>query len=331
MPEPALPKTAAELAERLSLTLVGDGARVVRGVAALETAIETDATFVAESKYLEKLLATRAALVILHPKHQCDTNATLLLSDNPRLSYAQLTHILYPGESMVAGIHNSASIAADATVDETASVGPFAVIESGAKIGPGCAIGAHCVIERGATVGEGTQMLARAVLCHSVVVGKKCLIHHGAVIGSEGFGFAPDSKCRWHRVKQLGSVRLGDQVEVGANTTIDRGAIDDTVIESGVILDNQIQIGHNVLLGENTAIAGCTGLAGSTTVGKRVQIGGHSAILGHLDIADDVVLMGHSVVSRSIVERGVYSSVLPVKPVRVWRRLVGRFRRLDKR
>ncbi|MEM6987246.1 MAG: UDP-3-O-(3-hydroxymyristoyl)glucosamine N-acyltransferase, partial [Pseudomonadota bacterium] len=278
-----------DIARALALPVVGDRARTVRGVASLDKAGATDATFIAEEKYLSHLEASAAGVVILPSAHQRSCAATLLLSENPRLDYARLTQLLFPDAAVAPGIHPSAVVANDAAVDESAWIGAFAVVESGARIGAGCSIGAHCVVGQCCSVGQHTRLHARVVLYPGVTLGKSCVIHSGAVIGADGFGFAPDRDGRWHKVQQVGGVRIGDRVDIGANTTIDCGAIDDTVIEDGVILDNQIQIGHNVSLGENTAVAGCTGIAGSTKIGRRVQIGGHSAILGHLEVADDVV------------------------------------------
>lgn len=323
--------SVADIAAKLDLPLIGDGSREVNGLASLESASESDATFLAEDKFAGQLATTSAGLIVLREKHAAQCQASGVLSVNPRLDYARLTQLLFPPPAVDPGVHPTSLIAADAEVDASAEIGAYVVIEAGARVGAGCRIGAHGYLGKGVLIGAGTVLHPRVVLYDGVVLGERCIVHSGAVIGADGFGFAPDSGGQWHKVQQVGRVRVGDRVEVGANTTIDRGAIDDTVIGDGVILDNQIQIGHNVSIGENSAIAGCTGVAGSTQIGARVQIGGHSAVLGHLAIADGVILMGHSVVSGSIREPGVYASVMPVMPVRVWRRLVARFRRLDKR
>ncbi len=327
----AVVTTVGEIAERLSLEVDGDAQTPVCGLNTLEAASGTDVAFVADPKYLPKLATTCAGTVLMSSAHRDQFSGAKLLSDAPYLAYARLSQLLYPRTAPPAGQHQTALIDPEAKIAASAHVGAFAVVGAGSRVGENCVIGAHCVIGEGVTLGDGTVLDPRVVLHDGVSIGRDCVLSSGAVVGSDGFGFAPDTDQAWHKIAQIGSVRIGDRVEVGANTTIDCGAIGDTVIADGVILDNQIQIGHNVEIGANAAIAGCTGVAGSSKIGARVQIGGHSAVLGHLDIADDVVLMGHSVVSGSIRERGVYASVMPVMPVRVWRRLVARFRQLDRR
>ena len=331
MPAAATRLTAGAIAAQLSLELDGDSDTPVSGINSLADANAEDAVFVADPKYLPQLADTRAGTAILSPAHREQFAGTALLSDNPYLAYARLSQLLYPLSTPAAGVHETALIDASAHVDPTASIGPYVVVAANARIAAGCVVGAHCVLGESVTLGAHTRLHARVVIHDRVALGSQCTVHSGAVIGSDGFGFAPDAAKRWHKIQQIGSVRIGDRVEIGANTTIDCGAIDDTVIADGVILDNQIQIGHNVHIGENAALAGCTGVAGSTHIGARVQVGGHSALLGHLQIADDVILMGHSVVSGSLRSAGVYASVMPVMPVRVWRRLVARFRQLDRR
>jgi UDP-3-O-[3-hydroxymyristoyl] glucosamine N-acyltransferase len=203
-------------------------------------------------------------------------------------------------------------------------------VEADADIGERAVLGPGSVVQRGAKVGADTQLIARVTLCHDVVLGQRCVIHPGAVIGADGFGFAL-ARPAWVKVPQVGSVRIGDDVDIGANTTIDRGAIEDTIIEDGVKLDNQIQVGHNVRIGAHTAVAGCTGISGSTTIGKRCMIGGMVGVAGHLTIADDAIVTGCSLVSASIRQPGSYSSGMPALETRRWRRIVARLRRLDRR
>jgi UDP-3-O-[3-hydroxymyristoyl] glucosamine N-acyltransferase len=207
-------------------------------------------------------------------------------------------------------------------------VGPLAVIEDEAHIGERVFVGPGCVVQRGARIGADTRLTARVTVCAGVSIGLRCVLHPGAVVGADGFGFALDGGA-WVKVPQVGSVQIGDDVEIGANTTIDRGAIDDTVVEHGVKLDNQIQVGHNVTIGAHTAIAGCVGISGSTTIGRRCMIGGGVGIAGHLTIADDVVVTGCSLVSASIKSAGSYSSGMPAVETRMWRRMVAHLRRLD--
>ena len=212
----------------------------------------------------------------------------------------------------------------------SASVGPLAVIEDGADIGERVVVGPGCVVQRGAVIGADSWLVSRVSLYPGVRIGRRCLLHAGAVLGADGFGFASDAGS-WVKVPQLGGVQVGDDVEIGANTTIDRGAIEDTVVEHGVKLDNQIQVGHNVTIGAHTAIAGCVGISGSTTIGQRCMIGGGVGIAGHLTIADDVVVTGVSLVSASIKHAGSYSSGMPAVETRLWRRMVAHLRRLDEK
>jgi len=209
-------------------------------------------------------------------------------------------------------------------------VGPLAVIEEDVELGERVHIGPGCIVQRGARVGADTRLIARVNLYPRARIGERCIVHAGAVIGADGFGFASD-RGAWLKVPQVGGVRIGDDVDIAANTTIDRGAIGDTVIEQGVKLDNQIQIGHNVTIGAHTAIAGCTGISGSTTLGKRCMIGGMVGFAGHLTIADDVVITGCSLVSASIREAGSYSSGMPAVPTRGWRRMVAQLRRIGEK
>jgi len=207
-------------------------------------------------------------------------------------------------------------------------VGPLAVIEDDVDIGERVFVGPGCIVQRGARLGADSRLIARVNLYAGVRIGQRCIVHAGAVIGADGFGFAPDAGT-WLKVPQVGTVRIGDDVEIGANTTIDRGAIDDTVVEDGVKLDNQIQVGHNVTIGAHTAIAGCVGISGSTSIGRRCMIGGGVGIAGHLTLADDVVVTGCSLVSASIKHAGSYSSGMPTVETRRWRRMVAHLRRLD--
>jgi UDP-3-O-[3-hydroxymyristoyl] glucosamine N-acyltransferase len=235
---------------------------------------------------------------------------------------------LYPRPVAPAGIHPSAVIAPDAKVDPSAHVGPFVSIGARSIIGARAVVGTHSIIEEDVVVGEDARLVARVTLCRQVQVGARALLQPGAVIGAEGFGFANDSG-RWLPVPQVGTVILGPDVEVGCNTTIDRGAIGDTVLEEGVKLDNQIQIGHNCHIGAHTAMAACVGLSGSVTVGKRCMIGGMAGIVGHLSICDDVAITGLTMVSHSITRPGVYSGGIPAEEARTWRRIVGRIKRID--
>jgi UDP-3-O-[3-hydroxymyristoyl] glucosamine N-acyltransferase len=321
--------TLGELAVRFGCELRGDPHCEIDSVATLSDAQPRAITFLAESRHRGALLQTRAAAVVLEARFAAECPVAALITANPRATYARIATLLYPPAPVVAGIHSSAVVAADARVDASAHVGALAVIGARTQVGAGAVIGPHCVLGSDVVVGEQVRLVARVTLCDGVTVGARCIVHPGAVIGSDGFGFAPERDA-WLKVPQVGGVRIGADVEIGANTTIDRGAIGDTVIADGVKLDNQIQIGHNVRLGAHTAIAGCTGISGSTLIGERCQIGGACAIGGHLLISDDVIITGFSMISHSIPKPGVYSSGIPFEEARTWRRMVARFKRLGR-
>jgi UDP-3-O-[3-hydroxymyristoyl] glucosamine N-acyltransferase len=319
-----------ELAVRFGLELRGDPALRVSRVATLLEAGEGSISFLADSRHRKALPGTRATAVVVGPvdAHTCPVAA--LVDPNPRLAFARILSLLYPSATVAAGIHPSAVVASDANIAPSASIGPLCVVEAGAHIGERVRLGAGCSVQSGARIGDDTQLMARVTLYANVSVGRRCLLHSGAVIGADGFGFAPDGGT-WVKTPQVGSVRIGDDVEIGANTTIDRGAIEDTVIEHGVKLDNQIQVGHNVIIGAHTAIAACTGISGSTIIGKRCMIGGMVGFAGHLTIADDVTVTGCSLVSASIRKGGSYSSGMPAVETRAWRRMVAHLRRFGEK
>jgi UDP-3-O-[3-hydroxymyristoyl] glucosamine N-acyltransferase len=319
--------TLGELAVRFGLELRGDpGVRLER-VATLANAGPGDLSFLANPRYRAQLASTRAAAVIVPAAAVPECPAAMLVSDNPYVAYARIASLLYPTPPLQPGVHPSAVLAPDARVDASAQVGPQCVIGPGVSIGPRSFVGPHCVIDAGVSLAEDVRLVARVTLGAGVQIGARVVVQPGAVIGGDGFGFAPERR-GWVKVPQVGTVRVGPDVEIGANTTIDRGAIDDTVIEAGAKLDNLIMIAHNVRIGAHTAIAACTGISGSTTVGARCMIGGHCGFAGHINIADDVVITGYSMISRSIERAGVYSSGIPFEEARVWRRLVARFKRL---
>ena len=285
--------------------------------------------FLANARYRRFLTGTRAAAVILTPDDAGDFAGPALLSDDPYLTYARVATLLAPAAPRPAGISPAATVDLTARVAADAWVGPGAVVESGARIGPRCFIGPGSIVGSEAELGSDCRLVARVVICHGVSLGERVIVHPGAVLGGDGFGMARDRDV-WIKVPQLGGLVVGSDVEIGANTTIDRGAIDDTVIGDGVKLDNQIQIGHNVRIGEHTIIAGCTGISGSAVVGRRCMIGGAVGIAGHLEICDDAVITGQTLVSHSVRKPGVYSSALPLDEARRWRRNSARFRQLDK-
>ena len=317
-----------ELAVRFGCELRGDPAARVERVATLAGAEPDSLAFLANPHYRSQLASTRAGAVVLDDASAADCRGAALVCANPHATYARIAAILHPAPQAPAGIHPTAVVAPGARIDPSAHVGALSVIGEGAVIGARCFVGPHSVLEEGVLLCEDTRLGARVTLCRGVQVGARTVIQPGAVIGGDGFGFARDQG-RWIKVPQVGSVRIGADVEVGANTTIDRGAIEDTVIEEGVKLDNLIMIAHNVRLGAHSALAASVGISGSTTVGRRCMIGGQVGIGGHLTICDDVVITGRTMVSHSISRPGVYSGGIPLEEAHTWRRLVARFKRID--
>jgi len=317
-----------ELADRLGVELRGDGKRYVHRAETLARADDVSLCFFGARKYRAALSTTRAAAVILAEPDVGLCPVAALVSANPYLTYAQAARLLHPEPAVTGGRHPSAVVAPDARVGSSAWIGAMAVLEEGAEIGPRVFVGPGSIVGRGCRIDEDSRLVARVTLCAETQVGKRVLIHPGAVIGREGFGFAKDGE-RWVRIPQLGRVRLGDDVEIGANTTVDRGALEDTVIADGAKLDNLIQIGHNCSIGENTAMAACSGISGSTKIGRNCSIGGAVSIAGHLMIGDNVHFTGTTSVSRSLTEPGLYSSGIPAMPSAQWRRNVARLRHLD--
>jgi UDP-3-O-[3-hydroxymyristoyl] glucosamine N-acyltransferase len=317
-----------DLAVRFGLGLRGEPNLRVSRVATLSRADAGSVSFLANPRYRKQMESTHATAVVVGPEHAAACPVAALIDPNPYLAYARISDLLHPRIGPPAGIHPTAVVSAGAKVAPSASVGPLAVIEDGADIGERVVVGPGCVVQRGAVIGADSWLVSRVSLYPGVRIGRRCILHAGAVLGADGFGFASDAGS-WVKVPQLGGVQVGDDVEIGANTTIDRGAIEDTVVEHGVKLDNQIQVGHNVSIGAHTAVAGCVGISGSTTIGRRCMIGGGVGIAGHLTIADDVVVTGCSLVSASIRQAGSYSSGMPTVETRLWRRMVAHLRRLD--
>jgi UDP-3-O-[3-hydroxymyristoyl] glucosamine N-acyltransferase len=318
----------AELSVRFGCELRGDPDVEVSRVGTLESAGAGCLSFLANPGYRALLPATRASAVVLAPAESsyCSTNA--LLADNPYAVYAGIAQLLHPARAPVPGVHASAIVAPDAEIPATCEIGAGAVIGAHVRLGEHVVIGPNSVLADGVRIGAQTRLVAAVTVYHDVVLGARCLVHAGTVIGADGFGMAPGPD-GWIKVPQVGSVRIGDDVEIGANCCIDRGAIADTVIGNDVKLDNLVQIAHNVVIGDHTAIAGQSGVAGSARIGARCMIGGSVAVSGHLEIVDDVNIMGRGSVSRSITEAGTYSSAWPVEEASRWRRTVARVKRLD--
>ena len=320
--------TLGELAVRYGLELSGDPGLTVQAVASLTSATPGTLTFCSNARYHRQLASTRATAVVLARDMLPDCPVAALISPHPYAAYARIAAGMHPQPAVIAGVAPGASIAASATVAASAWVGPNAVIGAGAVIGERCFVGPNTVIEEGAQLGDDCRLQAGVTICHQVIVGARCVFKPGCVVGSDGFGFAP-APDGFVKVPHLGSARLGNDVEVGSNTTIDRGTIEDTVIDDGVMLDNLVQVGHNCRIGAHTMIAGCVGISGSTIIGRRCMIGGAVGIVGHLEIGDDVVVTGFSMVTHSLPGPGTYSSGLPAIQAIDWRRTVARLRRLD--
>ncbi len=320
--------TLAELARVAGAELDGDPAIRITGPETLEAAGPGHISFLANPRYRNRLTETRASAVILSPDERAHCPAAALVSDNPYLAWARVLACFQVQNRPPPGIHPAAVVADSARVADSAVVEAGTVIQPDAEIGEGVWIGPNCVVGQGVKIGEQSRLVASVTLLDGVRVGRRCLLHPGVVVGSDGFGLARDGR-RWEKVPQLGSVVLEDDVEVGANTTIDRGAVHDTVIRRGAKLDNLIQVAHNVEIGENTAIAACTGISGSTRIGADCTLAGGVGLVGHIELADNVHVTGFSMVTHSLKEPGVYSSGLAAVPHRQWKRNAPRIKRLD--
>lgn len=320
--------TAADLAARFDLDLRGDPAQVVEGVATLARAGARQLAFLANPRYRSQLAASSAGLVVMRAEDAEGFAGNALIAKDPYAAFAKMSALFDVRPASVPGVHAMAVVDPSADVSPEACIGPFVSIgartrvEAGAIVGPGCVIGEDCV------VGAGCELVANVSLVRRVRLGKRVLVHPGAVLGADGFGLAMEHG-RWLKIPQLGGVVVGDDCEIGANTTIDRGALDDTVLEEDVRLDNQIQIGHNVRIGAHSAMAGCSAVAGSATIGRYCLIGGGAGILGHLEVCDRVVVTAMSLVTSSIREPGEYSSGTPLMDNRSWRKSAARFKQLD--
>lgn len=322
--------SVAQIAEALDVKLIGDPQVLVSHVAAIESAGPQSISFVTGAGYLEALRRSQAAAVIVPESLVDETSAVRLVSADPYLSYARLTRFWVENStaSSEGVIHPSAVVHDSVSIGRRVSVAANVTIDSQSVIADGVQIGAGSYIGPGCRIGPESTVHPNVTILDNVVTGAGCEIHSGAVIGADGFGWAP-SAGGWEKIHQLGSVTLGDRVSVGACTTIDRGALDDTVLADGVILDNQIQIAHNVYIGENTAIAGCTGIAGSTRIGRNCRIAGAVSIVGHIDICDNVMVTANSFVNRSIRKPGSYSSGFPLEETSSWRKNAVRLHKLD--
>lgn len=323
-------KLLSELAELLNAQLIGDAACGVSAVATLEHAGTGTISFLANSKYRKFLSETQASAVLIKADDLpfVAPGVNSLVVPDPYVAFAQVAQLLDSTPDIARGIHPSAIIDATAVLGQHCALGPNAVIAAGVVLGNNVQLGAGTVVGEGTRIGDGSRLWANVTVYHNVVIGKACLVHSGAVIGSDGFGFA-NKAGSWLKIPQTGTVRIGDNCEIGANTTIDRGAIEDTAIGNNVIIDNLCQIAHNVQIGDHTAIAGSASIAGSTKVGRYCIIGGGVGVNGHIEIADGVQITGMAMVTRSLTEKGVYSSGIPATTNAEWRRNTARLRQVE--
>ena len=317
-----------EIAVRYGCEVHGDPDAAVERVATLAAAEAGAISFLANPVYRSQLADTRATAVIVSPEDAGDCQTNCLVTANPYAVYAQVAQDLYPEPEPAEGVHKSAVIGSNCQIGSGTEIAAGAVLGERVSLGENCCIGPNCVIGDDVTIGNHCRLFANVTIYHAVVIGQRSRVHSGAVIGSDGFGNAADQD-GWIKVPQVGGVTIGDDVEIGANTCIDRGAIDDTRLGNDVKLDNQVQIGHNVSIGDHTAFAGQAGAAGSATIGSRCLIGGGVAINGHIEIADGVTIMGRGNVTRSIADPGVYASVFGVEEAGKWRKIAARVKRLD--
>lgn len=318
----------ADLAQQLDAQVHGDGDIVITGIASMHSAQPEQITFLSNSRYQEQLATCHAGAVVLTEADLSFCKSAALVVKNPYLTYARMAQIMDTTPQPAQDIAPSAVISSQATLGENVSVGANAVIECGVVLGDNVVIGAGCFIGKNTHIGAGSRLWANVSVYHEVVIGKNCLIQSGTVIGADGFGYAND-RGNWIKIPQLGSVHIGDRVEIGACTTIDRGALDNTIIGNGVIIDNQCQIAHNVVIGDNTAVAGGVIMAGSLKVGRYCMIGGASVINGHMEICDKVTITGMGMVMRPITEPGLYSSGIPLQPNKVWRKTAALVMNID--
>lgn len=317
----------ADLAKAIDAEQLGEGNPEITGVATLEKAEGCHLSFLANPRYRPQLANTRAGAVIVSDADRNGTQVARLVVRNPYASYALAAQLLHPEKRPTPGIHPTAVIDPSAYVPADCSIGPYTTVGAHTRLAPAVVLGAGVRIGNEVTVGAGTRLHDGVIIYDACSIGQRCILHSGVVIGADGFGMAWSGSA-WIKIPQIGKVIIENDVEVGANTTIDRGALDDTVIEEGVKLDNLIQIAHNVRIGAHTVIAGCTGISGSTHIGKNCRIGGGVGIVGHVDICDGTTISGFSLITKSITEPGVYTSSIPSQPHRTWMNTLAALRNL---
>ncbi|MEX1669382.1 UDP-3-O-(3-hydroxymyristoyl)glucosamine N-acyltransferase [Zhongshania guokunii] len=321
-------RSLSELAEYLDAQLVGDANHMIAGIADLQAAGSSDLSFINQESYLQYLAESATGAVILNADFADKYTGNKLIVANTYLAYAKVSALFESLSQLATGIHPSAVIAASAKVDPSAAIGPNCVVGENATIGNGAKLYSGVSVGDRASIGDNTLIHPNVVIYHGVSLGKNCLIHSGTVIGSDGFGFAP-SRDGWQKIHQLGAVIVGDNVEIGSNCSIDRGALGNTVISDGVIIDNLVHIAHNVKIGKRSAIAGCVGIAGSATLGENCTVAGAVAINGHISIADNSHFHGGTIVTKGNTEAGVFASAPPQQDVKKWRRNSVRYTQLD--
>lgn len=322
-----MPISLGELAARFGCELIGDPDVIVKGVASLQNANAESLSFLSSSSYKRLLPSSKAAAVVLRAEDAEACRVAALISDNPYAAYARMAAVICPDPLYAPGVHPSATIANSAEVADSAHIAAQVYIGERTSIGEGCYVGPGTVIGDDCSVADHCRFIANVTIVKRVRIGARCIFHPGAVIGSDGFGNAMTPE-GWIKVPQLGGVLIGNDVEIGANTTVDCGAIGDTVLENGVRVDNLCQIAHNVHIGEHTALAGMTGIAGSTVIGKRCMFAGKSGAVGHISVCDDVIVTARSVLSKDVTEPGAYGASFPAENAKSWSKQVARFRRL---
>jgi len=318
----------AEITGRFGGELKGDPDIRVSQVATLEAAGPADIVFISQVRYLGQLSQTKAGAVILGADAPAASGIARIVCANPYAYFARVSTLFNPTAATIAGVHKSAVVDKSSRVDKTAGIGPVAVIGKRVRIGKRVQVGAGCYVGDDAVIDDDSMLHSNVAVYHACRIGKRCIVHAGAVIGSDGFGNAREDGV-WKKIPQIGGVAIGDDVEIGANTTIDRGTLDDTVIEEGVKLDNQIQIAHNVKIGAHTAIAACVGIAGSATIGRNCTLGGAAMIYGHITIADNISISAGTLVMKSLAQPGTYTGVYPFSTHQRWLKNAAQLRNLD--
>ena len=319
--------TSSDLIKQLGGELIGDSNILINSVASLESANKNSASFFNNSKYLHLLKNTKAALVVLNKESVALRVGACIVVDNPYLYFAKISQLLNPIKILKKEIHKSAIIHPTCKLGKDIYIGPNVIIEENVSIADGVNVHAGVIIESDNIIGSHSTIHSNVVIKTNTIIGKNCTLYAGAVIGSDGFGYAKDND-KWLAIPQIGKVVLGDNVDIGSNSTIDRGALDDTIISSGVKIDNLVQVGHNCTIGENTIIAGCVGIAGSAKIGKNCAIGGAAMILGHLSITDNVTISPGSMITRSIKKPGTYTALMPFQDHEAWLKTAAKIRRL---